>query len=62
MLLKLFLAFWYYFWGDLISKPMNWFDFGFLYPLYNRWMCKSAKFDEAHKLWVKPKSNTKCDN
>ena len=27
--------------GDLVSKPMNWFDWGWLYPTYNWLMLRS---------------------
>lgn len=32
--------------GDLISKPMNWFDWGWLYPAYNRLMLWSYDIQE----------------
>jgi len=37
-------AAWAFYWcGDLVSRPMEWFDWagGPLYPLYNWLMCKS---------------------
>jgi len=48
-----FLAKWYYFWGDLVSKPMMAFDFTapVLYPLYNRWMTKSGDYDVNGVVW-----------
>jgi hypothetical protein len=52
-----FLARWYYFWGDLISKPMIAFDFTspLLYPIYNRWMIKSVIYDINTVVWHKVK-------
>lgn len=48
---KKFLIVWYYFWGDLISRLMYWLDLGFAYPLYNKWMCKSADMDINNWWW-----------
>lgn len=50
---------WYYFWGNLISKIMDYGILGYLYPLYNRWMCKSSEYDIEHILWKKPENITK---
>ena len=36
----------YYFFGHIISKPMYWFDFWWLYPAYNKLMIKSYEIQE----------------
>ena len=36
----------YYFFGHIISKPMHWFDFWWLYPAYNKLMIKSYEIQE----------------
>lgn len=45
-----------YWLGDIISKPMLWFDWAFLYKSYNYLMLKSA--DIQHKTgkgpWRRP--------
>lgn len=40
-----------YYLGDLVSKPMHYFDWGWLYPIYNWLMIKSGDFDINHKIW-----------
>jgi hypothetical protein len=55
--MKTFLMYWYYLWGNLISKVMNYGILGHLYPFYNYWMCKSADYDIGNKLWNKPNQN-----
>ncbi len=52
--LRLFLIYWYYFWGHAASKPMYWLDWGWLYKYYNAWMTKSAEYDTHFVLWKKP--------
>lgn len=38
-----YLVSWLLYWlGDLISYPMNYFDWSWLYPLYNRLMLSSC--------------------
>ena len=32
----------YFYIGNIISKPMNYFDWGWLYPLYNWFMLRSV--------------------
>ena len=49
--MKIILIYWYYFWGNLISKPMYKFDLGCLYKYYNNWMTKSGDYDTEFKLW-----------
>jgi hypothetical protein len=47
------------FWlGDAVSKPMDRFGFGWLYPLYNWLMCRSCAVNDwaGLDLWTK-----KCD-
>lgn len=53
-----FLAYWFLLWGDVISKPMCWFDWGFLYPYYHKCMSKSVDFDTEERMWKKSKPNT----
>lgn len=40
--MKILLSYILYYAGDLISRPMNRFDWGWLYPLYNRLMLWSV--------------------
>jgi hypothetical protein len=37
--------------GDLVSRPMQRWDLGFLYPIYNRLMGWSADLDKVGKIW-----------
>lgn len=38
---------WILYWlGDLVSKPMEWFDFWWLYPVYNRLMTWSLQVQD----------------
>jgi hypothetical protein len=53
-----FLIHWYYFWGNLISKIMNYGVLGHLYPIYNRWMVKSSEYDINNELWKKPTNSS----
>lgn len=53
------LMYWYYFWGNLISKIMDFGFLGHLYHFYNRWMFKSSEYDIQHKLWKKPENVAK---
>ena len=52
--MKKFLAYtlsWLFFWiGDLISYPMNYFDWGWLYPTYNRSMIWSVDLQDWGKI------------
>lgn len=50
-IIRMFLARWYYFWGHIISRPMLWFGWGFIYPYYNDWMTKSADYDIEGTIW-----------
>jgi hypothetical protein len=50
------MSYFYYYIGCIISKPMLWFDWAFLYKSYNFVMLKSA--DIQHKTgkgpWKRP--------
>lgn len=50
------MSYFYYYIGHIISKPMLWFDWAFLYKSYNFVMLKSA--DIQHKTgkgpWKRP--------
>ena len=48
----------YFLWalGHIVSRPMEWFDWGWLYKYYNWLMCHSADLDEWGVLW-KPASD-----
>lgn len=48
---KKVLTYWYYFWGNLVSKIMLYTDSGFLYKYYNSWMIKSSEYDVKNWLW-----------
>ena len=48
---------WCLYWtGDLVSKPMRWNAFGFLYPFYNWLMITSCRFDPDERIWLGWKS------
>ena len=55
IVMRKFLAHWYYFWGHLISKPMHYFDLGCLYIYCHKWMSKSIDYDVEGKVWKEPK-------
>lgn len=57
--MKQFLARWYFFWGDAVSRIMHYGILGCLYPLYNKWMGKSSRFDVNCKIWQKPDKESK---
>jgi hypothetical protein len=50
------------FWlGDLVSRPMWRYDFGFLYPIYNNLMIWSSNIQDwgsANGPWKKPEDHT----
>ena len=37
--------------GDWVSRPMLNYDWGWLYPIYNRIMLLSSELDINHKIW-----------
>jgi len=45
------LAYIAYYLGHWISFPMHWFDWGWLYPAYNRLMIWSAELDDEGVIW-----------
>ncbi len=49
---------WALFWlGDVVSKPMHYFNWAWLYPVYNNLMCWSADVQDWAQLnepWRKP--------
>ena len=49
--MKLMLAYIAYYLGHWISFPMHWFDWGWLYPAYNRLMIWSADLDDEGVIW-----------
>lgn len=49
--MKTFIAHVLYYTGHLVSKPMETFDWGWLYPIYNWLMCTSGDFDVNNKIW-----------
>jgi len=51
-----FLTRWFYFWGDLVSKIINYTDLD-LTKYYHKWMIKSIEYDPHRKFW----KNTKKD-
>lgn len=38
--------------GHWISKPMEWFDWGWLYPAYDWCMLRSAELDTEDWMWA----------
>jgi len=48
---------WTLYWlGDFISKPMHYFDWGCLYPVYNRlmiWSADAQDWSECNGPWRK---------
>lgn len=48
---RLALAWILYIVGHLVSRPMCWWDLGFLYPIYNRLMTWSVALDKEGKIW-----------
>ena len=54
--MKLMLAYIAYYLGHWISFPMYWFDWGWLYPAYNRLMIWSAELDDEGVIWSAPVS------
>ena len=43
---------WLLFWiGHIISKPMEWFDWGCIYPAYNWCMSTSCDLDDDEWMW-----------
>ena len=59
-ILGYFGSYFFYYLGDLISKPMMWLDLEFLYPVYKKCMHISLDIqDWAHleKPWKEPSEN-----
>jgi len=52
--MKLMIAYIAYYLGHWISFPMYWFDWGWLYPAYNRLMIWSAELDDEGVIWSAP--------
>ena len=50
---------WYFFWGNLVSKIMHYGILAYLYPLYNRWMIKSVRYDMSNEFWKQPTEGVK---
>ena len=48
------LAYIAYYLGHWISFPMHWYDWGWLYPVYNRLMIWSAELDDEGVIWTFP--------
>ena len=46
-----FLIKWYYFFGDLVSRILNYVDSTFLAERYQRWMGKSSDYDTEDWFW-----------
>ena len=42
--------------GDAVSRPMMWFDWGWIYPVYNRLMRMSYDHDHRRVVWKYPES------
>lgn len=45
------LAHLFYYAGHIVSKPMHYFDWGWLYPIYNWLMIKSSEYDIYEWIW-----------
>ena len=58
--MKTILSYILYYLGHYISKPVQWWNWGFLYPVYTKLMCWSFDLDTKKKVW-RPLKNKKWE-